>query len=297
MDWAGLQQKINNYTTVISSWVRNMGKMYFSNTPENVTVDMIDDNGNLTTATLPNVALFRKRVWDDVGGALGQMSRSFYVDAINGDDSNIGDYNHPFRTLKRAIDSLPICGKGNIQINAGSSTELIINENIDLKGKKIYLRKYGSSDNLNIRFAYDYSGSYAIRKQIIGEGIIYFYLGVNIVNDPIDPNYDGAFYDTHLACIVPQKGLMSVVALGNIINNSGNDNIPIFYSSPALGGILAFSKYYGSIETNNNYIISLYMNAILIINRGAFSLDNGDFLVRGGVQDSNGNYKNILGAI
>ena len=36
MDLNALQQKINNYITVVSSWVRNVGKLYFSSTPENV---------------------------------------------------------------------------------------------------------------------------------------------------------------------------------------------------------------------------------------------------------------------
>jgi hypothetical protein len=56
MDLAALQLKINNYTTVISSWVRNIGKIYFDSAPADVTVQLIDDDGNIKESTIPNRA-------------------------------------------------------------------------------------------------------------------------------------------------------------------------------------------------------------------------------------------------
>ncbi|ADV47022.1 hypothetical protein [Nitratifractor salsuginis] len=114
MNLVDLQQKIDNYVSVVSSWVRNVGKLYFSSTPENVDVKLIDDSGAVVTRTMPNVAQFRKRVWDDVGGALGQFDRTFYVDAANGSDDNDGSSGTPFQTIKKACDSVPVGGHGRI---------------------------------------------------------------------------------------------------------------------------------------------------------------------------------------
>jgi len=138
MDLAALQLKINNYITVVSSWVRNVGKLYFSGTPENVTVDMIDDNGNLTTSTLPNVAQFRKTVWDDVGGAIGQFSRTFYVDEVNGDDNNDGSSSNPFKTLSKATDSTSLGGTVNIYL----MSDIYMNYFVDCMCKRVYISYY-----------------------------------------------------------------------------------------------------------------------------------------------------------
>lgn len=142
MDLNALQQKINNYITVVSSWVRNVSKLYFSGTPENVTVDMIDDDGNLTTSTLPNVAQFRKTIWDDVGSAIGQFNKKFYVNSDNGDDSNAGSSSSPFKTIKKALDSVPVGGRGRIFLYYGKT--YYINANADVANKVIEF--YGIGD-------------------------------------------------------------------------------------------------------------------------------------------------------
>jgi len=144
MDLNELQQKINNYITVVSSWVRNVGKLYFSGTPENVTVDMIDDNGNLTTSTLPNVAQFRKTVWDDVGGAIGQWNKTFYLDEVNGDDLNSGSELSPFKTIKKAVNSVPTGGTAAIRFLSDMTfKEVVYTRNtyisFELRGHKLIL--------------------------------------------------------------------------------------------------------------------------------------------------------------
>jgi hypothetical protein len=44
------------------------------------------------------------------------MNRTFYVDAENGDDDNTGSSDAPFKTLKKAIDSVPVGGYAKIHI-------------------------------------------------------------------------------------------------------------------------------------------------------------------------------------
>lgn len=131
MNLVDLQQKIDNYVRVVGSWVRNVGKIYFSPTPENVEVEIINDSGAIVTKTMPNVAMFRKQVWDDVGDAMGQMSQTFYVDASAGDDSNSGRENAPFKTIKKAIQSGPTGGTVMVYLKAGQvhrmETDITVN--------------------------------------------------------------------------------------------------------------------------------------------------------------------------
>ncbi|WP_294963820.1 hypothetical protein [Sulfurimonas sp.] len=56
MDLTALQTKINNYITVVSSWVRNIGAIYFDSVPADVTVQLIDEDGNVVDSTIPNRA-------------------------------------------------------------------------------------------------------------------------------------------------------------------------------------------------------------------------------------------------
>jgi hypothetical protein len=44
------------------------------------------------------------------------MNRTFYVDAVNGNDNNDGSSGHPFKTLKKAFYSIPVGGVGYIKI-------------------------------------------------------------------------------------------------------------------------------------------------------------------------------------
>ncbi len=45
------------------------------------------------------------------------MGRTYYVDAVNGDDTNDGSSGSPFKTLKKAIDSVPVGGYGKIYLS------------------------------------------------------------------------------------------------------------------------------------------------------------------------------------
>jgi hypothetical protein len=56
MDLNALQQKINSYTTVVSSWVKNVGKIYFDSKPAVVKVKMLDDHGKVVDVSIPNIA-------------------------------------------------------------------------------------------------------------------------------------------------------------------------------------------------------------------------------------------------
>ena len=97
------------------NWANSVVDLYDS-TPKDVEIIQKDNNGNLFTKDIANRGKFKQELWDDVGSALGQFNRTFYVDADNGDDNNNGDSGHPFKTMGKALDSIPIGGYGSINI-------------------------------------------------------------------------------------------------------------------------------------------------------------------------------------
>lgn len=59
---------------------------------------------------------FKNKVWDDVGGALGQLNSHYWVDQLNGLDSNDGSSVNPFNSVEKAIKSVAYGGQGTITI-------------------------------------------------------------------------------------------------------------------------------------------------------------------------------------
>jgi len=221
MDLAALQLKINNYITVVSSWVRNVGKLYFSSTPEDVTVQLIDDNGNVVDTTLPNVAQFRKRVWDDVGGAIGQFDKTFYVNQETGDDSNSGSISSPFKTLGKAIDKTPVSGRATIHI-IGSYTETNPNVYYTLKNIGVIV-----SDSFFVEAYAD--GDYAKYPQLrtSEKGRIKFY-----------------FYDSDPESTTPPQLILK--------NTTGKDLVSGYNGYINIGSVAGFTEVHFSFRSKPN---------------------------------------------
>jgi hypothetical protein len=75
------------------------------------------------------------------------MNLTFYVDAENGDDNNPGTEDAPFKTIEKAVNSVPNGGYGLIKLF--KQTHYISNS-LDLKTKTILFQSYGyDRDNLS----------------------------------------------------------------------------------------------------------------------------------------------------
>ena len=85
-------------------------------TPKTIEYQYKDANGDIQTKTIANRGEFKQQLWDDVGGALGQFNRTFYVDATNGDDNNTGAGSAPLKTLDRAVQLTPAMGRVSINL-------------------------------------------------------------------------------------------------------------------------------------------------------------------------------------
>ena len=155
----------------------------FDSTAKDVQIELKDSNGNVYTKTVANRGKFKQQLWDDVGGALGQFSRTFYVDATNGDDNNDGSSANPFKTIEKACNSVPTGGVGYISLKS----DININHNIFLYHKSI-------SFNFN---------SYSINFKTDGKSYVYgFFIGdfssLKFTNGTINtPNKDSDTSNYH----------------------------------------------------------------------------------------------------
>ena len=115
----------------------------FDSTPKTVDIQVMNKQGVITTESIANRGMFKQQIWDDVGGALGQFNRTFYVDADNGDDNNDGSENSPFKTIEKACVSVPIGGIGHIFLKASQTH--ILNNDIYVYNKRIFFDKWGGN--------------------------------------------------------------------------------------------------------------------------------------------------------
>ena len=79
-------------------------------TPQDVTYQYKDSNGNILTKTIANRGKFQDYVWSDAKSALYKV---YYVDPVNGDDGNDGlSTSTAFATLKQGYSG-DKCGRIN----------------------------------------------------------------------------------------------------------------------------------------------------------------------------------------
>lgn len=120
--------------------VRNLWNLHFNPNPQDVLTEIYDENGNLRQVRIPNVAKWRDVIWRDAQSA---MSKTFYVDPINGSDTTgDGSLNAPFKSITKARDSVPSGGFLNVLL---LSDYTLSDESIWISNK--FVRIAGASVN------------------------------------------------------------------------------------------------------------------------------------------------------
>ena len=135
---AEIQQKIDRLLSNIAEQNRRAYELFYDPNPQDVELPQFDENGNLTTVRIPNRAKLKKQMWDDINAAVGLWYRTFYVDPDEGNDNNPGTSSEPFKTLAKAIASVPIGGYGQIILSPGKTFE--IESDIDFGAKQIRIQ-------------------------------------------------------------------------------------------------------------------------------------------------------------
>ena len=101
---------INNSSKIISFLPE-----YAVDGAKDVSITYENADGTESTKTYPNIA---KQVSQISSAVPNAMSKTFYVDANGGSDNNDGSSAHPFKTIQKAVDSVPTGGFGLININS-----------------------------------------------------------------------------------------------------------------------------------------------------------------------------------
>ena len=194
-----ISQKVLDTVSNASNVFRKMYDLHYNPNPIDVPMEYIDENGQKRTTQVPNVAKFRKRVWDDVGGALGQFNRTFYVDQQNGDDNNEGSNNSSLKSIQRAIDLTP--AGGVCQVYLLNDYLLSPTENIRIFGAKIvYIHLMGKTLSTSYTInqtnqTFSHRGNFTFENSSlyidVGSGTII--LPENPTGKPLDPGTYGFF--------------------------------------------------------------------------------------------------------
>lgn len=176
INFAEIQQKLDRVLSNAGEIVRNLWKLHFDPNPQDVLTEIYDENGNLRQVSIPNLAKWRDTVWRDAQSA---MSKTFYVDQVNGSDTTgDGSQVSPFQTIDKAISSVP--SGGSVEINVLG--DYIVDSDINTRRRNVYLILRGA-----LRFT--------VRTTTVDSGT-YAYINGFIINDSllrilIESNYNG----------------------------------------------------------------------------------------------------------
>ena len=180
INFTEVQQKLDRVLNNAGEIVRNLWKLHFDPTPQDITTSVYDEFGNLQTVSIPNVAKWRNTIWADAQSA---MYKIFYVDARNGSDTTgDGSANAPFKTIAKAVNSLPHGGLGIIYL-ANNAAHEINNPPFHIKNKSLEIRTWDVTG----------TGANAVVRKVPGQwtGILVEYGGfIEIVNVDLDLTAD-----------------------------------------------------------------------------------------------------------
>ncbi len=196
------------------------------------------------------------------------MSRTYYVDAVNGDDTNDGSSSgSPFKTIKKAIDSVPIGGAGFITL----LSDVNVDFRTSIKYKRIDIHLNGFALNVltdSISIIYGFYVETAFIR-ISGDNKA----GSKIILPA--PASDTSGIGGHPALF--KKGELGETFFSVTLSYSVEVvvNSPYYYIAEADNNTIAFSAH-GSITDNTG--------------NGVGWLD----LIKGVVKDANGVPRNIL---
>ena len=181
-NFSELQQKadrvIHNADELVRKWME-----FIAAPAGTVTLEYYDRNGNLQMVTFSNR---NKLVQDFIANTNSVMSKTIYVDQLNGNDGNDGSLNNPVATINKAVSMIPAGGRGVIVVqgdyDVSNSTAL---ETVLIYDKSIEIRLNGT---LRVGWTQDQSGRDVLTFiVIVVNGNVAFRLGnVTVTNGTIE---------------------------------------------------------------------------------------------------------------
>lgn len=219
------------------------------------------------------------------------MKRTFYVDVVNGDDVNDGSAIYPFATLKKAIDSIPVGGKGTIYIKEGQDFD--VTTTINLENKKINIYRWGATTGVsNPRIVHYPRANGHYEFNIINSRVFAMDVDFKLLEatDTTSSKYIGAF-------------MLDFGSIDLLRCNIELDSSFISYFAVSDGyyegfGVVGFTDC--SITTySKGYVFYLKDNSSGVLKTSGTSMviDDSNYWVTGIIKDTNGVPRNVLSNI
>jgi len=278
----------------------------YDDTPMQLEVPVKQPDGSITYKNIQNLGQFKQRIWDTINANMQFSVVKFYVDPINGADTNDGlSANTAFRTVKKAVDSIQKGGAGYILLTqAGYTYE--INENIDISQKAVYLYEsvYGQKYNLQFNTYLPASSIKRIGQFRVEGGGIGFIKIHGCENITLNDNYPDVDL-VYTTCNIFETtnagaGANIIVALNvnNIYNNVSGAGIIGGYTGHMQINLMLNNFY---LQNDNYFIRSDYKAMFEVVGSASFYKNNTAVAlkdtIRGLIVDANGNPKNLITTI
>jgi hypothetical protein len=244
-----------------------------------------DKDGNLRTKKVPTIPQLIEQFSQGINS---QMHKSLYVDQINGDDENgDGSPNAPFKTIKKAIDSVPTGGRGDIYVK-GTNT---VDEYVGIESK--FIRFFSADDTSKI--VLNRTASLSTNPLFVRDSTVIFRINVELQNTQ----------DANARIVIKADGSSTHIAFNNL--SSGKKSSLILGDNTSINTSLGASIYIAHTDItfgNNSYLVDIYHAAIVTIEKssvtvGGNAITDSDIInhARNIIKDSNGIPRNIISNI
>ncbi len=134
MNWSEIYNTARRALFNAGEIVRKSWTLHFDPTPKDIQVSFYDENGNLKTVLMPNVAKWKNRIWSDAQSALEKWNICVH-EQEGSDETGDGTLDRPFKTFKKATLSVP--NGGLILIKLLSDITLRASEVFSIQNKSI----------------------------------------------------------------------------------------------------------------------------------------------------------------
>ncbi len=164
-------EEINNNLLRTIENADNTGQFlqeFLGGAAQNVTYDVIDANGHHVTRSVPNITKFTQSVSDALSS---EMNKTIYVDAINGDDLNVGTEDSAKKSLSAALKSQI---GGHVSIYLKAAQVHVLTSDIYESARVVDLERYGDGANPIFTAALYDSEPYQKVKAVFSDTSFYF---------------------------------------------------------------------------------------------------------------------------
>ena len=286
---SGLQQKADNTLFTADEFVQKW-REFLTAPAGQVSMKYYDRNGNLQTATFSNR---NKLVQDFIVNVNSAMSKTFYVDQMNGNDANDGSQVAPFATPQKAVDSVPAGGVGVVIFK----TDIELGTNLYVKGKIIFFISADSSSKITIsnkETVTNLNGTdYRNTTAIVVRNSHVIFLGTNLNHIEMTSSLNTLSYGAYMI-----KADASFVHFRNCDISIGSDPSQSLVLTDTWEGSSAFVSFRNStITTNGGVVFRLLNNSGGSLFVGNTSISDGTKWTAGVIKDANGTPRNVLSNI